>query len=351
MTAQHDRQASLQAMRAGFHEACAAADGVVEWSYQIGGFPVTVRFAGAGLVPHLAPALAHLRVETAGAPDLVINAWDSESTATPLPDGIGSLEEHYAASGPGGAGEDSVWIAYQRPNPGLAMLDERSSEGYYWIPRAGRTSIHDRSAPFRAILNWWMAPRGGQFVHAAAVGTVAHGAVLVVGKSGSGKSTTALTCLLDGMAYVGDDYNLLSMDNGPYVHSLFSTAKLHAHNIERLPRLGPLVENPGELEHEKGIFLLQEHFPDSIVSGLAVRAVLIPQLTGEPSTALRPASATRGLMGLAPSTLLQLSGGGEASLRMMGALVRAVPSYFLDLGTDVAATPGVIRGLLKELAA
>ena len=55
-----------------------------------------------------------------------------------------------------------------------------------------------------------------QVVHAASVGTK-DGAVLIVGKGGSGKSTSALACLNAGMYYLGDDYTLISNDSNPQV--------------------------------------------------------------------------------------------------------------------------------------
>ena len=111
-----------------------------------------------------------------------------------------------------------------------------------------------------------------------------------------------------------------------------------------------LVSNPHRLGFEKGVFLLAEHFPESIVRGLPLRAVLVPRVTGFPATTLRQGSPAQSLMAVAPSTLLQLSATRESSMRMMSAFVQAVPNFVLELGTDFAAIPGVLRSLLKELA-
>ena len=73
-------------------------------------------------------------------------------------------------------------------------------------------------------------------VHAAAVGDES-GGVLLVGRGGSGKSTTALSCLGTQVGYLADDYCLVEMVEGPRVHSLYTSGKANRGSIARLPRL------------------------------------------------------------------------------------------------------------------
>ncbi len=48
---------------------------------------------------------------------------------------------------------------------------------------------------------------------------------MIAGPAGSGKSTLALACALQGLRYLGDDYVVVDVANGPIVHSLYSSAK------------------------------------------------------------------------------------------------------------------------------
>ena len=57
----------------------------------------------------------------------------------------------------------------------------------------------------------------------------------------------------------------------------------------------------------------------------------------------------RALLALAPSTLLQLRGGDGSGMDALSALLRDVPSYSLELGTDVGAVPDLLRRLLEDL--
>ena len=77
---------------------------------------------------------------------------------------------------------------------------------------------------------------------------------------------------------------------------------------------------------------------------------MLPQVTGRPTTSVQSVSPMTALKALAPSTLLQLPGAGQASFQAMARLVRQVPCYTLALGTDLAQIPVVITDLLGALA-
>ena len=340
----------FEAFLSAFHRAAESAGAIVPIGLQIGGKRVLLRFAGRPLTPYLVPAFRHLSDDsiTPGTAELTICAWDSASTGVPLPLEVGDLVAHHRRGMPDSRPSGRVLSAYRRPDPGFSMLDLDSATGIYWIPDAASTPYEDRSGTFRAILSWWMAAHGRQFVHGAAIGD-ARGGVLVVGKSGSGKSTTALSCLMAGFDYVGDDYCLLDPGVPPVVHSLFGSAKLHAHHIERFPQLADLVTNPARLEIEKGVFLLGDHIPERLVASLTVRAVLVPSVVGHGPTEMLPLSSPRALAALAPSTLLQLSATRNEALARMAALVRSVPAFELRLGEKIDDIPMVIDRLLGRL--
>jgi hypothetical protein len=64
------------------------------------------------------------------------------------------------------------------------------------------------------------------------------------------------------------------------------------------------------------------------------------------TTGAVPISPVEALKALAPSTLFQLIGASQKDLRAMAELVRKVPCYRLELGTDLAAIPRAIEQLL-----
>ena len=75
----------------------------------------------------------------------------------------------------------------------------------------------------------------------------------------------------------------------------------------------------------------------------------MPRITGRPHTRAVPTTHAAALVALAPSTVLQLHTAGSEALQYMARLVREVPAFVLELGSDVSEIPGVILALLDEL--
>lgn len=60
--------------------------------------------------------------------------------------------------------------------------------------------------------------------------------MLLIGNTGAGKSTTALTVLQqDRLRYLSDDKYLMQLEPEPRVFALFSLAKPNADVLERMP--------------------------------------------------------------------------------------------------------------------
>ena len=224
----------------------------------------------------------------------------------------------------------------------------RRRSAVYWVDDATAMPYFERGAPLRTLLSWWLSDVGYQSVHAAGVGD-ADGGVLLAGKGGSGKSSTALRCLEAGMRYLGDDYCMFSVGLPSQAFSMYNTAKLNGiADLQRHPRFMPMVENPDAPEHEKSLMFLERHFPDQMVLSFPIRAVLVPRVTDGHASTLTEISPGVALAALGPTTLLQRPGSAGSALRAMGELVRSVPCYELRLGADAADAPELIAGLLDS---
>jgi hypothetical protein len=354
-----DRLAYFDAVYTGYSRAVEQIGDVVERFYSIGGFTIRLRFAGDGLVSKLTRALAHLAIPATDSQALTICVWDSASTKTPLPLLVGSLVDLLKQKWWELLGIRREIKRYdgQRIRTSfflgpdiLSVLDTQNNIGVYWIDDAERIPYWEHGSPFLSILSWWMELKNRQYVHAGAIGNH-HGGILLAGKGGSGKSTTALTCLSTNFAYVSDDYSLLTETPMPYVYSLYNTAKLKGpHDLDRLPFLRDKITNVDRLPEEKAVIFLHEHYPEQIVGGFPVRAVVVPRVTGQAETRVRPLSPVQALKALAPSSLFQVPGSGQNKFRMLARLVKQVPCFELELGANIATIPPVIGQLLSEHA-
>jgi hypothetical protein len=312
--------------------------------YKIGPDIMCLRFAGEGLLDALTRAFAHN--ETAPGPAaLTVCCWDSASTRTLMPKPPWPLTAYGVKGHIEGYNTAAIRTLYQPGADILNMLDVGRQTGIYWMQDPAQIPYWERGFPMRNILHWWSEQSLLQLVHAGAIGTE-RGGVLLTGKGGSGKSTTALACLASSLlSYVGDDYVLIGNASGPYVYSLSNSAKLGPESLARVPHLAGKMDNPGN--DEKALFFIHEHFPEKLRAGFPVKAIFLPRVTAEKDTRLRPASKAAALLALAPTTVFQMEGASKPAFAKMRRFAESVPSYWLELGSDPAQIPDVIARFLE----
>lgn len=339
-------RAALLAFRQAFQKTTQPA----EQFYCIGNRIIRLRFAGERLMTLLTPALAHLATVPHPTPDLTINLWDSATTGIALPPLPLRMQQpppqydrwsSYAHSG--------YFHAFYQPVYQLfTMLDSRQSEAIYWVQDANQLPITEGGAPLITLLHWWLSQQGQQIVHGAAVGIVTGGALLV-GKGGSGKSTTALACLSAGMHYLGDDYCLVTTTPRPTVYSLYSSGKVHFADRTRFPHLQRAQSPNAYVDADKAIYFFAAAFANQIVPTLPLKAVLLPTINGARATSFRAVSPATALLAVGPSTVFQLIGERKQTMHHLSQLLRQLPCYQVSLGADIEQIPARIADLLSTL--
>lgn len=317
----------------------------------VGGESLRLVFAGESMIPNIVPALEHLRINPQPQADLDIAIWDSVSTKLNMPSPPWSAGD-YVARGEirTHRGDNGIDLAYQPGSGFLSMLQGATRKAMLWTHDSGQCPYWERAAPLRSILHWWSLRNGQQLVHGAAVGT-ASGAILLTGKGGSGKSTTALTGLLFGLDYIGDDYVLCELtDASARVHSLFNTAKLDRDAFQHVPELQTKLVNADRLEHEKGVIFTHQHFPQQVCRSRLLRAIVIPRVTDRDSSRMVPMRPALAYLALTPTTVFQLPGAKQASLAFLKQLVERLPCYQLELGSAPEQTADLIKQFIEQRA-
>lgn len=332
-----------------FEAAAKAVGGVTERTFTLAGRSILLRFAGDALLP-LAEAFAHLEAPASTRPRLRVHLWDAMSTGVkcPEPPFEGRVGE------PGGLRvlwqQPPVRVVLQPGQSTINAVDEQSGDAWFWCADPDQLPFWERSTPIRMILHWWMRGEGLFLLHGAAVG-FSDGGALIVGKGGSGKSTTSLLALRHGMQFASDDYVAVEpdADNGPRVHSVFGSAKLTPEQYHSFPELQAATINADKLPDEKAVVFVGRLAGSRLVRGFPLRAILVPRIAGRVETTAFPISAGSTLAGLAPSTIFQLPGGASANLAAMARIVRGVPGFALELGNDLDGVPAAIRDVLLSL--
>lgn len=353
-----DRVAFFQAAAEGFCRA-ARAVGAIEKCYRIAGCNVRLRFAGPALVPTIDPALAHLAPPCSVEPDYTIEAFDTASTGAPMPLLVRSLiellrlrwwEHLHSRREIKGYHGGNIQAAFHLGPGILSVLDNKAGHAVYWVEDARDIPYYERGYPITNLLNWWLGRRGRVIVHAAAIGR-ASGGVLLPGKGGSGKSTTALACAASDLSIVGDDYCAVE-EATRRAHSLYNTVKLKGdEDVERFCHLAPFIDNLERVgegdDRARAMVFLHPHFPGKMLADMPLEAILIPRVTGQPKTTIVPTSAAAALKALAPSTIFQLAGNERPAFQALVQLVRNVPSFEIHLGTAIAGIPQAIDRFLE----
>jgi hypothetical protein len=345
-------EAQPEAYFTAVYDACqqgaTAAGGFIDRYYLIGGRAVRLRYAGPALTTKLTQAFAHLASGEVQSPALTVYLWDSGTTRQAVPAPPWQLDDYVARGEISGYNTARFHTVYQLGSDTLSLFDAVTSTAIFWVRDVSCIQWYEIAAPIRAILHWWAGSNGLQLVHAGAVGTT-DGGVVITGKGGVGKSTTTLACLEAGLLYAGDDYVLLEAAPAPFVHSLYGSAKLDSDALQRVPHLSPTINNHNRQGDEKAVLFLRENYGGRMTAGFPVKAILIPHITGRCETSLQPISIVAALKALAPSTIFQLPGAGEAAFQRLAEFAQKVPAYRLNLGTDLAAIPVAIRRLLLGL--
>lgn len=319
----------------------------VEKSLRLAGGTVLLRFANGTLVPLLSRALAHL--ETApggGAPNLTLRLWDGKSTGHTLPPPDWRRDAYLRHGAVQGYHSGRHSVLFQADCGLLSLVDHLGGEAIVYAMDAEEIPYYETAAPLRASLGPWLASRGFQIIHAAAVG-LPEGGVLIVGEGGSGKSTTAATCIGSRLGFLADDYCVVSAGRVPTVVALYSTAKLRPEGLDLLPHLRGWIANADRLDREKPTLFIWENAPGDVVGECPLRAILVPEKTGGANTELLPCSRAAALRRLAPNTLAQQPGADAGAFRRLAALASGLPARTLALGTRMEDIPPAILKFLE----
>lgn len=327
--------------------ALAAGPAGLEHAFRIAGLPVRVLSAGPGMEENILPALSHLEsAEPGGGPSLTVRVWDCESAGVkpPLPPG---LWNDCTPWGELTATRGSAVHASRLLDVGVfSMLDVASGRAVYWANRSAQVPPYARAAALRSILHIWMRANGRIFLHGASVAIDGEG-VLLAGKGGSGKSTTALLCAAAGWQYLGDDYCLASAGPRPRVHSLYNSAKLPPDQWGRFARWAGSPHAIRDPQSGKTVVFLAYDPAVRTAAETDLRAIVLPVVGDGIRTELAAETAAAAWKAMGPSTVLQLPGAGAQDLARIGELARSVPCFRLQLGGDWENIPSLVAQALR----
>jgi hypothetical protein len=323
----------------------AESSGCLARSYALAEHEVCVQFAGAEQGERVLAAMRHLQcARTSAACALTIHAWDALDDESFLPAPPWHALDYVERANMRSYRDARFSLFYDRGTDVFSAVDVERNIALYWTRDFDALPYYELAAPMRHLLHGWLQHQNCFVTHAAAVGT-STGAMLLAGRGGAGKSTTALACLRAGLRYAGDDF-VLTSTAPPCAHSLYSSAKLNAVALDWMPELRQHVTNMGRLGPEKGLMFLAEVFPQQMAGTLPLKAIALPMVMPQRHTALTPIPAQTAYKAIAPDTTLRVQGDARMLLAALLKLVQRVPCYRLELGADLEQVPVAISKVL-----
>ncbi|HKX13185.1 MAG TPA: hypothetical protein VJP40_08535 [bacterium] len=327
-----------------FLEAAVGGGEERRFDFQLGPAKVAFRFANPALIPSILPAFAHLPpADGASELGLSIDLWDSQTSGLllkPPPWNEVRGGRVYFCESP-----HSVLFDYSAQV--LCLYDAQRRHGIFWTPGIESLPYFEVASPLRVIFDWFFSESSLQMMHAGAVGN-GDAALLLVGKGGSGKSTTCSLAFQSGLDFLGDDFCLVDTEK-PRVYSLYASSKLCSDVVERFPELKAMQRHSPRSPEEKATFFFGDKFAGKIPPSLPLKAVTVPRIRATEESSFRRATALETLTALAPSTVLLLSGSGDQGFKKSAGLLRRIPSYALELGRDFKGVASTLRTLLEQL--
>lgn len=314
--------------------------------FRIGNNDVEHVVYGLDLSKFMLPAIAHLASHTERAADFQIYSVDGSACGIHLPKPFWSWEELDAQGYIKGIDSSEITAQYDAYTGTFRILHRARRQAIHWVLDMSRVPFWERSFPLRTIINWWYRDTALQPLHAAAV-AMDNKAVLLTAKGGSGKSTTALKCLLGGIQYLGDDFVLVDTDK-QIVHSLYNVVKLTKEDFKRFPEFKPETTTGAKEDQDKVQVFLNEKFKDQIISSASLKYILVPRIVKSEQSYLSEISFEEVMEALTTSTLYLLRGASSNALKKITHLVKSLPAHYLNLGADYHASPFVIRKLLTR---
>lgn len=317
----------------------------VERFFRVAGRTLKLRFHDPALEEKMAPALAHAAVAPVDLPDLAVDIWDSAGSGAHFvsPRVLPEYLRH-PENGSRKSAVQGIRGVFQEFEQSMTFYDAGKRQAHFWVRDAARLPYWVSAAPLRTLLHWLLSETDAHLLHGAAVASGGRAALLAA-KGGSGKSTTALSCLLSGMDYLADDYAAVRLGDVPAVHALYSSVKVAPQRVADFGEIGDRVWNQ---EGDKSIIFLADLYPERLPISAPLAAIMIPVISFLDRTEIVPAGRAAALLALLPTTVMQLPLAETGKLRILTELVSRVPCHFLHLGRDSREAAAAVKEFLEH---
>lgn len=249
----------------------------------------------------------------------------------------------------GGFEGAGIYACYDSFNHIFRIYDFAAKKAAVIHRHGNAFSEWEQHSPLRDFWHLWALHNNALLIHS---GVICDGgkAVLLPGAGGSGKSTTVLSCLQNGLKTTGDDYNLL-FDDGEG----FCAAPLYG-NIKTKNSASRLFdfqimstwEREAVSYAEKTIYYPPAKADIWDVSGVKLVGILCPNITANNMAGIGNIKPVELINKLAVSSIMQSPFMAQQYLAKAGEFARKMKVANLNLSPNPNDNAACIRKWLKE---
>lgn len=316
--------------------------------YRFAGFSVRIRCVGSRLSAMHEKVFKHLMLEDVNISernfDLTIDLWDQKEIKIKCPVDLISDESKKFRTVTASA--NSRIVADQDVDTSI-FLDRIDKRIIASFGSADKMNNYDLSKPFNRLLALWYRDMNVEVIHSSMISKNRKG-ILFLGEGGSGKTTSALSCLNDGFNYLGDDHVGLTEVNHTFVgYSLYASALIYENHFKRFPQLQKFELQKNMQPDEKSIIYFSNGHLNKIDNYAEIAVLLLPRIVDSKHTDFRKAGKGETLLAAAPSSLrLQISP-NKKGFNTISQLVARIPSYWIYVGKDIDEIPKCVNEIIK----
>ena len=298
----------------------------------------------------LLPALSHITHPSAASqnPEYQIYVLDATAIRSPFPALEGIANKFIFRGDIEDFSSPQYQIAYLIHPKMICAIDHFNKVGIVIAQDAKRIPAFTTASPFKEIFNWIMLKNQCSLIHAAAVGNQ-DGAVLLTGKSGAGKSMTAIRCLFHGFDFYGDDIVGISNKNKPAVHAIFASAKVFQKDIAEITGLEKYSKWSNLKPADKEVFFLSEDYKEQLPIQAPIKAIL-HLVKSDGKAAISPASIANVVNVVGSTTCAIFPYFHQKHTLQLISLFKNVACFNFELGNQVADIPPLLKHFLTYMA-
>lgn len=313
--------------------------GKTQFRIWIAGKTIEARFTDSDVADMFRRFISVPEVEEEIIPDAVFCYWRDDCTL-------------YAP--PGSSGKTGVWLLRRDtgfirlvlPYGELTAVDRTGGHYYYCLDPEAEIEPVLYSHPMPELFGIWAMDNSMLMLHSACVGVNGKG-ILLAARGGGGKSTLAVSCLIGGLDFAGDDYILVNREGPLKAMPLYRTVALNPDMWKKLKPDMPVLR----IDESRGGKLLLDASDHPFREELSVQAIIYPVIAGVEEPEVVPADPGPILAKLIHSTAQQLSFSRDPEpYRIMSQRLKGIPAFEIRLSTDLDKNREVLKEFIsKEL--